>query len=540
MPPIMGIPQPQAGERKISNNISMEIFKKDYIIGLDIGASSVKLALFVKKNGSLALSQLRSAEITKEKDSAIALKEILLGIDLKHSRCVSLFNDSRAMVKRIVAPPMPQAELKEAIALEAKNYFPFPVNDCLIDFEIVGEAWEKDVKKIEILLAVCPHEAIKAHLALLKPAGIQPERIMHPSLALCTLLRLRKEKADVSIAALDIGKDVSDVIIVKNKNLVFSRKIPIAGDDFTKALMAMLFSSGGKVQLTYEEAEKIKREYGLPQENTTTLIENKLTASQILFLLRPWAEKLSHEIERSFDFYREESQGERIEKLLLAGGSAQLKGLDKFLSEGLGIGVEVLHSLEGIDMAAQTLEKDMAINRIAMAVGAGVDKPSGINLLPIEVKQEMLRIVQRAMIKAIVSGCVTILALFFIGLRIYAVNLDKKIASARFELQALKQQIGEIKDYSGLSDCLARQPYYEDVFKEVSNVIPSGIYLKELQLQKGIINLKGVVASTITNPEEVISIFARSLEAGLFQNVKFIAIQEAAGVKEFKLQMEIR
>lgn len=527
---------------RIMRKIGMKLFpllKKEYILGLDIGTSSIKSALFKKQPDGLRLVKIRAAEITREKQAISALKEALSGIDIKNCEVITALNSSQVMVKRIAAPPMPYAELKEALSLEAKNYFPFPVTGSLVDFEIVGEANEKGIKKTELLLGVCPQALIHEHFNLLTQAGIRPSRAINSGLALYNLLKLKGFKDGLSIAALDMGKSFCDLIIVRDKRLVFSRKIPICGDDFTRAATSVLFSSGGKVQLTYEEAEKVKKARGLIPESGQELIENKITPAQFFSLLRPQGERLANEVERSFDAYREESGVNKVDKLILFGGGARLKGLDKFLSESLGaIEVEVFSSPEGLKPKEPAVDSITEINRAAVAIGAGLGGVSGINLLPFELKQEMRKAVQRAAMKAGLSAAATIMLLVYAGMRIQLAALQKKISAARFELSALEQSFGSPEDWGLMHEIIKYEPYYEDVLKEISNVIPDNICLKEMKMQKRSLVLEGTILS-LKNPEETLSRFIHSLEVGIFKNVRFARIESASGAREFSLRMDI-
>lgn len=513
-------------------------FKKEYIVGLDIGTSSIKLAQFHKHDDGWRLIKARIVEIAKDKPPASVLKDMLSGAGIKNSKIVTLINSPQVMVKRIVTPQMPKAELRDALSLEAKNYFPFTIKDPLIDFEISGDILEKGIKKSELLVAICPNAAIKGHLNLLNGSGIRPAWVIHPSLAMYNLLKLKRAKENALIAGLDLGKSFCELIIIKKNRLVFSRKIPVCADDFTKAIAhSGLFSDAGKVQLSYEEAERIKKEYGILQEGALDLARDKITAAQLLSLLRPSAEKLSNEIARSFDSCREDTCGGSVERLFLFGGGARLKGLDKFLSQELGIEVEIYGSLEGINVKEGAVGKDVEINRIAAAVGAGINAPQGINLLPGEIKDETKRLVAKATLKAASAAALTLAALAFAGMRIQLSGLDKKITSARLELSALKMHLEETRDRLLAQDILKHEPYWEDVLKEVSQVVPPYIYLKEIRMQRGLITIKGMIHFS-KKPQEALSNFIRTLEEGIFKNVRFIAIQEKQDINEFELDMQ--
>lgn len=523
---------------KIMHAFFSKFLKKKYVIGLDIGSASIKLAQFCKEDNGLSLIRAKSIEITKDKDTLPALKEICRDVDFKGSSVITLVNSREAMVKRIVAPQMPEPELRSALCLEAKNYFSVSIADSALDFEISGDVLEKGIKKTELLAAVCPNALIREHLHLLSHAGIKPAGIIHPGLALCALLRLKKLKEAGNIAALTIGKTFSELIIVKDERLALNRKLPVSGDDFTKAAMSPLSSAAGRIQLTYEEAEKIKKEYGIPQQLSAQLLENKITTTQLFSLLRPLAEKLAQEIERSFDYYREEAQGERVDKLILFGGSAQLKGLAQFLSGELGIEVEIYNALEGVKLKDGAIDKTIVLSRIAEAVGAGITNLKGINLLPLEMKQAAKNSAKRAALKAVASAGLTLAVLLFIGMRIYSANLDKKIKSAEFELEALKRQFGALGDWALIDKILMSEPYCEDVFKEISFCIPSGICLKEMKMADGSLTLRGSILSS-DKSEKLVSDFIHSLERGVFKNVRFVKIEDRESVKEFQLHLDL-
>jgi type IV pilus assembly protein PilM len=514
-----------------------KFLKKKYIIALDIGTASIKLAQFIKQDDGLSLIKVKFIEITKDKDTLLSLKEICRGVDLKGSLVITLVNSREAMVKRIVAPQMPESELKSALYLEAKNYFPVSIVDSTLDFEIVGNVLEKGIKKAELLAAVCPNALIREHLHLLSQAGIKPEGVIHPGLALYALLRLKKLKEARNIAALTIGKTFSELIIVKDERLALNRKLPVSGEDFTKAAMSPLSSAAGRTQLSYEEAEKIKREYGIPHELNSQLLENKITTAQLFSLFRPVAEKLAQEIERSFDYYREEAQGERVDKLILFGGSAQLKGLAQFLSGELGIEVEIYNALEGVDLKEGAIDKTIVLGRIAEAVGAGITNLRGINLLPLEMKEEAKNLAKRAVLKAAVSAGLTLMILVFIGMRLQSAILNKAIKSAEFEIEALAKQFGSPGDWVLINQILINEPYCEDLLKEISFCIPSAIRLKEMNLGSGLLTLKGIILSS-DKSEKALSDFIHSLERGIFKNVRFVKIEDRESVKEFQLQME--
>lgn len=199
--------------------------------------------------------------------------------------------------------------------------------------------------------------------------------------------------------------------------------------------------------------------------------------------------------------------------------------------------VEISNSLEGVRTSEEGVIKADELIRQAVAIGAGISGVAGINFLPPEIRRERERAVRRAFVKAAVSAGLTVMALIFVGMRIQLASLNKKIAAAKFELSALQQSFGSPEYWSVISGILKNTPYCEDVLKEISNVIPQGIYLHELKMQGRICFLRGAVTS-LDNPEEALSDFIRHLELGIFKNAKSVNIKDGLGVKEFEFQIE--
>ncbi|MDP8230465.1 MAG: hypothetical protein P9L93_05115, partial [Candidatus Gorgyraea atricola] len=76
-------------------NKAKTMFKKDYIVGLDIGSSSIKLVQFLKKEDGLHLVKAGLEEIAgndKEESILAALKKLLRGVSIKKSKFILSIN----------------------------------------------------------------------------------------------------------------------------------------------------------------------------------------------------------------------------------------------------------------------------------------------------------------------------------------------------------------------------------------------------------------------------------------------------------------
>jgi len=106
----------------------------------------------------------------REEEVAGAIRFLLRGINLKKSTIIANTNCPHTAIKKIVVPYMPKPELREALKLQAKNYFPFPIDKSLLDFEIMGDIVEKGVRKYDLVIGTCPINTVDSYLSLLKKA----------------------------------------------------------------------------------------------------------------------------------------------------------------------------------------------------------------------------------------------------------------------------------------------------------------------------------------------------------------------------------
>lgn len=504
----------------------MGIFNKDYVVGLDIGASSVKAALFESKGDTPKFIRSAQRELKKRSDGKVpedsivsAVKSLAKELDFNKARMNVSINCPMTAIKIVRVPYMPKSELKDAISLASKSYFPFSIEHSNLDYEIMGDFVDKGARVYEVAVAVSPEATVSRFLSLLHKAGIKPASFISCPYAIKKLAEKSYAKKEKTTCLLDMGELHAELVILRGKELVFSRKIPVKGEDFTKALTEALVTASGRVELTQEEAEKIKKEIGIPPEGEQKIIDGKISTSQISSLITSPLENLAGEIERCFDYYREETGGGTIDSLVLLGGGALLKGLPERLAKDLGIEVKLGEA-----------------SRFAAATGAALSGYGGVNLLPEEIKEETKGIIKRSSVTAAVVAVVITALLFYIGMKIQLGNLEKRIEVGKLEITSLSPQLRNAHEKHLANLVLVNEPHWEDIFRELSNILPIDIHLKSMQMKNGVITLKGVVEAA--NGEEIISRFIVALEDGIFRDVKLIMTRDLDGFQgnEFEIR----
>ena len=226
-----------------------------------------------------------------------------------------------------------------------------------------------------------------------------------------------------------------------------------------------------------------------------------------------------------------------MDSFILFGGGASLSGIIEFLSKELAIEVKLGDVLEGLNLdAGAVADKGKISYRLGLAVGAALTEGKGINLLPPEIKEETKRTIKRGTLEGIATAIILILALTYIGMRIQLNNFQKRISVAGLELSSLQDQLKKAEEEILANKILSDEPQWEDIFKEVSNIIPDTIYITNFKMDNNIITMKGVVGAE--GGEGILADFILTLEKGIFDNVKLVeskSLGEKTGI-EFELK----
>ena len=514
------------------------------MIGIDVGVSSVKIVQMANVNGEMTL--IKSALVViggvpgNEEEVLASLKTALVGFETKGAKIIAIVNCPQTCTRKIVTPNMPKKELAQAIQWEAKNAIPFSIDEALMGFDILGETVEKGVKKLIVTVAATPKETVARLLSLFSKAGIEISALIPISVSLQNLVAVSSDKQRSNIAIVEFGAAITELNIFQQGRLAFSRKLPIAGNDITRAMTSMLMSSEGKVELTLQEAEAIKKDVGIPIGGDTEPIDGKILPSQIISLVRPCIEQLASEIERSFDFFREESHGEKVNKIVLFGGGANLKGLTKSLYDELEIGVVIGNSFEDIKVVDQKGAQETA--RFDLAIGAVLNQSDKINLLPIEVKEKTRRFVEHVTLQAVAVGVAMTMLLSYIGLNIQLGAQNKKLDALHLEQKTLIPQTVAMQLMLVADQIQGGRPHWEDALREISNVMQPKMYLTELGMNNDVLNFVGVINQGDQGAQGILSSFMITLEDGIFKDVSLVTSRRATEGEltfEFEITAEV-
>jgi len=474
------------------------------IIGLDIGSHSIKLVglKMTSKGPFLMCMGMKEIPPGKDKEDVNTLSEILKAlvkeVGLKTKKVSLTVSGSGIHIKRISMPSLPKAELKEAVRWEIKDHLPFPVETAQIDFHILNEYVEDNVKKLDLMVVACPKHLIDRTLSIAERAGLQPTHLdVAPFSLWNTLLVWDGNKKEETVALIDMGAEKTGIYLFKDRSLQFSREITPAGADITRAI-AEGIGSAEEAQLIYERAEKIKQEMGIPSEPSQEgMSEKSASLSKISFLVRPVLEKLTAEIGRSFEYYRNLFNVERIDRVLMTGGGANVKNIVSYLGKELRLPVEHFNPLRKILFDSKKIDVqllDQMGSVFTIAVGMALPEPKRIELIP--AKEPFLSKVKIGKLIPVLAPLITFF--IFLGIiwymngQVTTIQKERDVKMAKIatldtlqtKLKLLKEKDLQIKEkLSQFPSSMIVSIPYREILKEFGDILPDNVTLTLLSVQ---------------------------------------------------------
>lgn len=355
-------------------------------VGLEIGSSTFRVALinstptgpflancgFVKvPRGAVAGGEIVDTEVV-----SYTLTELWRKVGLREKKVVIGVGNQKVVIRVVEMPYMEKSELKSALQFQAQDFIPIPIEDVILDYEIIDEyTVESGEKMFQILLVAAERNMIQTVVNAVEAAGLQPEAIDVSAFAIARAILPPKPPSVAeepqrmeAVALLNIGAGITSVVIAENNVVKFARVLALAGDDFTQAIM----DSFG---ITFEEAEDLKVRIGLSPLVGDRFIDipSELLdrAEAVQDILEREATRFIGEVKRSFDYFMAQSPLE-VKKLIVTGGSAKLKNFLAYLEKALGIEVAYGRPLDQFQISPKLSLEALKEDELSLAICLGL------------------------------------------------------------------------------------------------------------------------------------------------------------------------
>lgn len=365
--------------------------------GVDIGTASVKMVQLAKEGKRPRLVTYGFAEesIDMVRDTSEESIQRVVGIikqvaekaRITSPNIIAALPTFAVFSSILSLPLMPRKDLANAIRWEAKKFVPMPLKEMILDWKLlksletlkeerqqqaahepakspsleptsspspvkddfgntVFSSLKKEVESLDkgkqkedgaketsekkgekgtvspsqnvrVLITAAPKTLVSRYMKIFKGAGLQLVSLETEAFALARAI-IGTQKGSVMIV--DVGSITTDIVIIEDGIPLLNRSIDVGGATLTHALAQSL-------HIEEKRAEQFKRDIGIG--HTTGSADIPRVMEQTL-------QPIVHEINYSHSLYTSQS-GQRVEKIVLVGGSASLPAIDAYLANITGI-----------------------------------------------------------------------------------------------------------------------------------------------------------------------------------------------------------
>ena len=325
------------------------------MLGLDISSSSVKLVeLGRDKAGMLVLERcaieplergwITDGSIEKFDEVAEAVRRLVRKSGTRTKNVAMALPPSAVITKKIVLQGgLTDQELEFQVEAEANQYIPFPLDEVSLDFCVIGPR-ASSPEEVDVLIAASRREKIQDIQGLAEAAGLKPVIVDVESyasrLAVDRLIEaFPTQGVDKIIALFEVGALTTSMQVILNEEVLYERDQAFGGAQLTQLIVRQYGFSP-------EEAEGKKRSGELPEDYDDVV-------------LKPFVDSLVQELGRALQFFFTSTPHNRVDHILLAGGSSALEGLTAAVTQHTTVPCAVVNPFDGMKMGDGVRQKAM-------------------------------------------------------------------------------------------------------------------------------------------------------------------------------------
>ncbi len=355
-------------------------------IGLDVGSSAIKVVQLQDTKAGIALYKAGSAPTPRESvkggvvvdplSVAQAIRSLLEALQVEGGTVTAGVAGPTVVVREVPLPVMSDRQLRKSIQWEARNYISFPVEDSVVEFEVLERPPAGAGSQMRVMLVAAPRDMVDSQVEAIELAGLDPAAVeIQPFAMMRGILATNgtHRDEDETTAVLGIGAAYTDITIMKDGMFVLTRMIPIAGDAFTEAIKNAL-------DIDTEEANQLKEtamQVVSSEEERATLDPAAQQASRAI---EPLLDELIREVRRSLAYHDYQQQAPDagagdlgVNRILLSGGSAKLPRVHEYFQSQLGVPVEVVNVFGNGQLRAHGVNQEyLQSHAPTLLVGAGL------------------------------------------------------------------------------------------------------------------------------------------------------------------------
>jgi type IV pilus assembly protein PilM len=197
----------------------------------------------------------------------------------------------------------------------------------------------------EVLIAASRKEKVSDRQGLAEAAGLKAvvmdvESYASRMAAGRVIETLPNQGLDSLVALFEVGALTTSMQVIRNDDVLYERDQAFGGAQLTQLIVRQYGFSA-------DEAEAKKRSGDLPDDYKSVVLD-------------PFIESMAQEVGRALQFFFTSTPYNRVDHILLAGGSAALPGLTEAVTHQTSFACMVINPFDGMEMSGNVHARKMA------------------------------------------------------------------------------------------------------------------------------------------------------------------------------------
>jgi type IV pilus assembly protein PilM len=527
--------------------------EKSYL-AIELASSGIKMVKMKQKGSRFHLVEakpkaqsLEQRRLSGDEQWQAALREMISNENPERQSALVTINSLHASFSQFILPRIPAKELAGTLKWKMKDQLSFPLEEATLDYRF-SEAVKIDKEPlVSTLVSAVPRKVVGRETQILSAVGLGNCQPTQSIFSITSLSGTFPNASDTLVAVVDLGESITDIALYASGRLSFQRKIPFGGRHLTELMTQTLVNEqGAAVSLTWEEAEKVKRNEKLLYPQGDQLIEGKIAASKLHGLIRAELEKFIKEVKRSFDYYAHE-HGDLVEQIYLTGGGSKLSGLVELFQENFDVPAKTVAFHNDFSVASHLQGQDLS--PFYRLIGSILDHQAGHPTWLVratdwgEKRARQLSPIQIG----IACAAFLLLSCGFMEWRYQSMmtttdDLKSRVENLRpgyeaaQEVRAIEQQIDQGDILRSL--ILQNEPYWIEVFEEFSSVIPQGAAFTSISYEGEGFLLEGVI--DLQAGDTTVADILLALEGPIFPKVNLLNREKREQSIVFSIRTELQ
>lgn len=315
------------------------------LFGIDIGRSSVKVLQLDRTSnyqkpkvvgyGSAPTDprSIKKGVIIDPESIARSVYELItknvVGSITTRQAALSLPNE-HCFSRIIQLPKMDAKEVRAAVAGEAENSIPVPLDQLYYDYEVMQT---KDPDTIEVQLVATPKNIVDSYIVVTDALGLEVSHIETNITAVTRVVAHSEPVQDVVTLIIDFGSTAADLSIFDGNTARITGTADCGSDQITELISKNL-------GVSTRQAYTIKNRFGIErskkQKDIADAIEGELS-------------KLIKEVKKVQRYYADHSPVGEIGQIIILGGGATLPGFSTYITDHIRVPTRLCNPWGNID-----------------------------------------------------------------------------------------------------------------------------------------------------------------------------------------------